>query len=415
MSLRLYTGEYLISPYVLHFGLNWCTHACAYCFANANKPDRQAETSDLQKIVRWYDIGSDTAEFRLLKAGHPIMTANDSDPCAKSNYATFSILDDLSKSYGFRLVYQTRGGEPEAEARIVNGTPTSVYVSLTTDNDDIRKKMEPGAPSHDARMDFIGRLKKAGHHVIAGFNPFIPEWWDDMEKTMEQLSEAGIRHIWHQPLHLSRFQIENMRPSAKKTLGDKWISYGMAKREPDEYGYSQMLSAAAKNGINTIRGGVSDNLGFWDEYFSLGFPFVPTLDALVRDCDISAKNSGKLYAMFGIEAFNRWADFGMKNGSKCKEYLQPIGRSVRNAGERVEDAKSMAGVHEFLWRRESYPTRLRHSAFAHVSYDGGWASDEDGRPLIAVNAEGFRTNWPEVESSDCVFLETIERVSNGRE
>lgn len=39
-SIRLYTGEFLISPIAMELAMNFCSHACTFCFANLNKPKR---------------------------------------------------------------------------------------------------------------------------------------------------------------------------------------------------------------------------------------------------------------------------------------------------------------------------------------------------------------------------------------
>ena len=41
-----YWGELFVSPAPLEMTLNHCSHACAYCFANLNDPQRRA-THDL--------------------------------------------------------------------------------------------------------------------------------------------------------------------------------------------------------------------------------------------------------------------------------------------------------------------------------------------------------------------------------
>lgn len=400
--IRLYTGEYLISPFVLHFGMNWCSHGCAYCFANLNRPARRAEAGDLLRIAGWFERGSSCIEYQAMRAGHPVMTANDSDPCAKSNAPTFAALREASHKHKFRLVYQTRGGDPEAEHAIVNGEPTMVYVSLTTDRPDIAAQYESGAPSHAQRMDFIRRLRARGHMVIVGLNPLIPPWWQDIDHTLRRLADMGIRHAWHQPLHLSRFQVDAMTERFRLSHPD-FIEYGMKRVEPHAEHYRAALDSAAEHGINTFRLGLSENGGFWDDYFSLGFPFVPTLDALVRDCTAQA---GGQPAMIGLSAFNRWAKFMDQDRSICKEYLVKFGRSIRNLGEKQE-ARNMEQVHRFMWRTEDFSTPFRVNAFARVAYEDGWASDEDGVPLLAVSADGF--HGPEVNASDCVYLESVER------
>lgn len=410
MSFRLFTGEYLKSPYALHFGLNYCTHGCWYCFANANNPNRRADVNDLAKIIKYYDKGSDIAEFRLLKAGHPMLVSNDSDPCSKSSKETFKILHDLSVKYKFRLVYQTRGGEIDAENIIINGEKTSVYVSLTTDDEALGRQMEPGAPPHSQRMMFIKKLKNAGHNVIVGLNPFVPDWWIDVNKTIKQLADLGVMHIWHQPLHISRFQEATFRRTAKEGFV-KWIEYGRLKKEPEDSAtaYDKMLDECKKNGINTIRGGVSERLGFWDDYFSLGFPFVPTLDSLAKSAKrIADENKGK-YMAFGIDEFNEWADFGVKDGSKCTAYLCGFGRSIRNTGDKG-NAATMEEAHRYMWKAEDFPTIFRHSIFSRIDAgDDCVAADENNIPLFAVIHDADYNHSSLVTPDECMFINKIPR------
>lgn len=396
--IRLYTGEYLLSPYALHFGLNRCSHGCVYCFANLNKPDRETEAEDIARIAKWYDQGSTCAEFELLQAGHPVLTSNDSDPCAKSCAPTFMALHDASRRFGFRLVYQTRGGEPESEARILSDAPTTVYVSLTTDQEATRKRFEPGCTSFEHRMDFIRRCRERGHHVIVGLNPFIPAWWDNLAGAFKQLAGWGVAHVWHQPVHLSRFQVAAMTESGKGKFVE-FIDYAQKKVAPDAKEYGMGLDTLHELGFNTLRGGISERLGFWDAHFANGHPFFPTLDAFVRDVQAAAGGA----AMITLDAFDQWARVFKKDRSCYKEFLVKFGRSIRNLGEKTESAKSMRAVHAYLWRAEEFPTPFRSNAFARVDYEGGWASDEHGIPLFAVSSDPFAAT--EVPVTGLKYLE----------
>lgn len=408
--LRLYTGEYLTSPMLLHFGGNWCTHNCGYCFANLNMPDRVADPADLAKVLKWADTGSSTLEWELMRAGHPVLMSNDSDPCSKSNAALHAAAVETFGAVGVRIVYQTRGGEPSEEARIVNQRPTMVYVSLTTDNEDKRRHYEPGAPPHTQRMEFIRRLRAAGHWVMVGLNPSMPAWWDDLAGTFEQLAAWGVRHVWHQAMHLSRWQVGAMRDTQKGKYLDL-IEYGQARSKADEDEIAAMLQTIRLMGFNLVSGGVSEQLGFWDNYFALGFPFVPTLDALVRDCDAMAEGG-----ILGIEKshFDAWADLGLKGQrSIWKEYCASFGRSVRNAGEKIEVVKSQADVHSMYWRIEDYPTKFRHPCFARIEVDDAVAVDKTGAEYMAVAREPFDAYY--VQAEQCTFFNRPpERIGHGR-
>jgi DNA repair photolyase len=411
MSLRIYTGEYLISPALLHFGGNWCTHGCAYCFANLNKPDRVSEPNDIARVLKWFDTGSTAMEYELLRMGHPILMSNDSDPCAKSNAAIHRCIVEALSPLGVRFAYQTRGGVPEEEQRIIDQPPTMVYVSLTTDDERVRQRHEPGAPPHAQRMDFIRRLRQAGHMVVVGLNPFVPKWWGDVDACFEQLASWGVAHVWHQAMHLSRWQISAMTDKAKVKHADL-IDYASKKVAPDAKDYAAAMDRIEAMGFNLFSGGVSNKLGFWDEWFDrLGYPWSPTLDALVRDCDLAA--GGQPLAI-DLAEFNEWADIGLTRPRAIwKEFLNGFGRSVRNTGEDTR-AHTQAEANAFIWRFDEFPTRFRHACFARVLYDDAHAADLDGVPLMAVSKDGF-AEW-EVGHSDVTFLNhPLERKCDGRE
>lgn len=115
MSLRLYCGEYLVSPVPLHFGMNHCSHACWYCFANLNRAGRRMENDDLARISRWYAKGDGPLLFWFLKNGYPMLVSNDTDPFCRSNADSFRALFEASQELGFRMTYQTKCGDEELE------------------------------------------------------------------------------------------------------------------------------------------------------------------------------------------------------------------------------------------------------------------------------------------------------------
>lgn len=100
--------------------------------------------------------------------------------------------------------------------------------------------------------------------------------------------------------------------------------------------------------------------------------------------------------------FNEWAELGLPERAIWKEFLVPIGRSVRNLGEKVEVAKSQAGVHAFLWRIEDFPTTFRSTHFARIFDGDSVVVDDDGVPYLAVSPQRFTE--PRIQASACNFL-----------
>lgn len=147
--IQPFYGEFLVQPFPLDLALNYCSHKCAYCFANLNKPGRKA---DLHGIVRQIDRMHDHENLtaRLLREGYPVVMSNKVDPFAASNYKLTLPLLKLFKAKGIPVAFQTKGGKGIEDAlKLV--APSYWYVSIAFQDDAIRRKIEPGAPSIDER------------------------------------------------------------------------------------------------------------------------------------------------------------------------------------------------------------------------------------------------------------------------
>jgi DNA repair photolyase len=413
MSLRLYTGEYLVSPIPVHFGLNWCTHACRYCFANLNRPERRADNNDLAKLVKWARDRKGPLEWWYLARGYPLLVANDSDPFARSNVDTFRELHRIAGEIGIRLAYQTKGGDPEAQAIALDGRPTLFYVSLTSDDDRLLADIEPGAPPWQARLDLIRAATARGHHVVVGLNPLLPAWWRDIDEALDAMIDAGARHLWHGELHLSRFQIAAM-PDSQRLRYATLVDYGRKRKKPDAEAFDTILRLAVAKGFNCFDGVAGSARGFWQPYFDLGFPFMPTLDGLFRD--LEAQGGGQPVA-FSFDAFDRWADTGSPGGYAVhKEYLSGFGRSLRNDGI-DQKATTRRQVHEWYWRWLDYPTPLRtrelHVAVANIGRDDQQILvDDDDRPIMIFTPRG--SDEVAFDASLATWIESINPATERR-
>lgn len=377
MSIRPYAGEYLVSPVALHMGLNWCTHACFYCFANLNRPERRADYAAINQFLGRYTRNAPARDIatHLALAGHPILASNDSDPFAASNGEQNLSLIEAMMDMGLRFSFQTRGGKG-AEAMLAKHPPTMVYISFTTDQPATGKQIEPGAPSHEQRKALAQAAKAAGHHVVAGINPFYPPWWDDIDGFLAWLVDNGITHAWIGEPHLNYMQVRAMSDKTRARFADEitYFAAGHSRRAPSWPLLRQLCDEA---GINTFTGATSAHGHFWDPYFALGYPQWPTLEGWFDHL----RAQGKAVA-FTFDAFHQWADTtaGLQSAA-FKEYLAGIGRSIRNVGG-DQRANTMAPVHDFLWRVHEFPTRLRHDDIFIGTQDGHLAADEQGRFVL---------------------------------
>ncbi len=132
-GIRAYAGEFLTSPAGLELSMNWCGHACTYCFANLMKPGRRADIRGVVGLLSEYRQRK-SREARLLQAGVPMLVSNHVDPFAGTNAAQFEPIWELCVELGVDLTWQTRGAhkpQMKIQERIIRETPRSVwYVSV---------------------------------------------------------------------------------------------------------------------------------------------------------------------------------------------------------------------------------------------------------------------------------------------
>lgn len=228
MSLEPYWGEFLVSPIPLEMSLHWCTHACAVCFANLGKPGRRANVTAISNLLAQHGERSTPAAM-LLRQGYPVLLSNKVDPFAASNYQVALPLIAAMAEMGIPIAFQTRGGQGIDEALAM--VPRSCwYVSISQNDDALRKKLEPGAPDLESRYRLIEKLTAAGHHVSLGLNPVVPEWLPDPRAVLQRAKDCGATGAWIETLHLNPKQVSNMPPRSRAAVGEELIARAQKRR-----------------------------------------------------------------------------------------------------------------------------------------------------------------------------------------
>lgn len=225
--IELYTGEFMVSPAPLQLSLNWCSHACSYCFANLNKPDRKADVKELLGQLRNFgQHREETLVSALMRERYPVLISNLVDPFATSNYVISEAVIGQLFDMGIPVALQTRGAvsKPAKAAldAVISYLPPSVwYISIPTLDEDVRKRLEPAAPTIEHRLELIQRLRAKGHEVIIGANPF--DWVGDPHQYLRTIMSLGPRHFWTGLVHFSHEQLRNMPPRSRAAIGEDLI------------------------------------------------------------------------------------------------------------------------------------------------------------------------------------------------
>jgi DNA repair photolyase len=199
---------YSINPY------QGCYHGCIYCYA---RPTHQY----LQ-----LGAGTDFERKIFVKTNAPALLREAfAKPSWKGEAITFSGNTDcyqpLEASY--RLTRQclelclehknpvaliTKGGvilrDVDLLAELARTVGASVFVSITSLDDDVRRKIEPFAAPIDKRFEVLRRLSAAGVPTGVSVSPLIPGLNDsDMPGILERARDAGARQAFMVLLRLA--------------------------------------------------------------------------------------------------------------------------------------------------------------------------------------------------------------------
>jgi DNA repair photolyase len=210
MSIQAYAGEFTISPIPLEMSFNFCSHKCAYCFANLNQPNRAFDAKESINYIKNAHKSKSLRSY-LLNNKYPILLSNRVGPFAASNWKQVLPMVQILDEYEIPIAWQTKGGQGIDEV-LMRGKIEHWYISISFWDDNRRMLIEPGATTIEQRLELIDKLKKAGQIVSIGINPLVEQWlpeWE-FEKLTAKLKDLGIKDIWAELLHLNKKQVSNM-------------------------------------------------------------------------------------------------------------------------------------------------------------------------------------------------------------
>jgi len=167
-----------------------CDHNCTYCYATSYIPHFNNCRPKKNLIPRLRN------EAQKL-TGQLISIANSSDPyptIEENLNLTRQSLKTLSH-YPCRVQIITKSDVVTRDADILRAMNAVVAFTITSDNDDLARKLEPNAPSPTRRIQAIQRLTQNDIPVCARVDPIIPFLNDNPENLIKTLAALGVKHI----------------------------------------------------------------------------------------------------------------------------------------------------------------------------------------------------------------------------
>ena len=185
-----------------------CDHNCVYCYASSYIPrfsDCRAKKEAISALKR---------EAPKLK-GKTISLANSSDPYPRietTEGLTRKCLEVLAKNK-CKIQIITKSDLVVRDIDLLRETPSSVALTITSDDDSLAKLIEPDAPLSSRRFKAVENLTKKEFPVSVRIDPIIPLVNDKPQKLIADLASAGVKHI---------------TCSTYKAKPDNWLRLGKA-------------------------------------------------------------------------------------------------------------------------------------------------------------------------------------------
>lgn len=212
------TYHAVINPY------QGCSFGCSYCYAS-NFVQTPQEKRDWGQ---WVKVKANAQAMMNAKRpgslnGKTVYMATTTDPyqpVERTEEITKLVLEDLIRNHPrVKLVVQTRAplvirDIPLFREIAGQGGRVQVNVTITTDDDRIRKIYEPGCPSIPARLKAAKTLHDGGVAVCITVTPALPI--ADAARFAETLPETGAKSFIIQP-----FKSPDLRKGANIAITDR--------------------------------------------------------------------------------------------------------------------------------------------------------------------------------------------------
>ena len=198
--------ELSVNPY------RGCEHGCIYCYARPThsylnfSPGLDFETQIVAKHNIAQVLRQELAQPRYVPRLLNIGSATDCyQPVERDLKLTRSVIEVMREArHPFSLITKSSGVERDLDllAPLAAQRLAAVYVTITTLDATLARRMEPRAAAPHRRLRTVRALAEAGVPVGVSVAPQIPFITEDMEQVLEAARDAGARTAFYTVLRL---------------------------------------------------------------------------------------------------------------------------------------------------------------------------------------------------------------------
>ena len=200
--------DFTLNPY------SGCSFGCTYCYA-AFFSRSPAERDNWGRWVKVKEnavelLGKERTRKRQALDGKRIYMSTVTDPYQPIDRElglTRGLLEVMADGHKPKLVVQTRSPDVTRDIDLFrrieeNGGRVQVNMTVTTDDEDVRRSFEPFCPSNANRLEAIAEVQAGGVDACVTMTPLL--WVNDPEGFAESLLATGVEKFIIQPFHFEK-------------------------------------------------------------------------------------------------------------------------------------------------------------------------------------------------------------------
>ena len=211
-------SDFTLNPY------SGCGFGCTYCYAAFF-----ARTDELKdNWGKWIQVKENALELLVKKRKKPLIdktiymssVTDPYQPIEKDLRLTRALLEELLAYHQVRLVVQTRGPLVTRDIDLLKQFPfAQVNMTITTDDDEVRRVFEPHCASTQRRLGAIGQIRDAGIQACVTMTPLLPV--RDPDGFANRLLETGVERFVVHAFHATRSRFVAGTGQAALELSEK--------------------------------------------------------------------------------------------------------------------------------------------------------------------------------------------------
>jgi DNA repair photolyase len=211
--------DYTLNPY------SGCTFGCSYCYAAffAPTPEEQADWGN------WVTVKENALILLQKKRKRPLIdktiyvssVTDPYQPIERKLELTRAILQELADYHSVYVVIQTRSPLVVRDVDVLkNLAKVRVNMTITTDDETIRKAFEPLCPSNIQRLEAITEVTQAGIPSAITMTPLLPI--QNPQDFIERLKATGVKKFMVQDFHVTKARfVAGTGEQARKLLAER--------------------------------------------------------------------------------------------------------------------------------------------------------------------------------------------------